>query len=101
MMYCEGLKSGLFVEILTEIFSENLKFWLESEGRRSNWVASKVGVSKTTLTHWTRGDHLPRQDQLVALADLIGVHWALLLTKDGLKNPREALREIATTSGLN
>lgn len=89
------------MELLSEIFSENLKYWLKQEGRKAVWVAEKIGVSKSAVTRWTNGSHLPRQDQLVKLADLIGVHWALLLTADGLKNPKDAVREICATSGIN
>lgn len=81
-------------EELKKIFSDNFNYWIESEGRRQDWVAHKIGVNYAVVSRWKTGKNFPRVDHFEKLAEIMGVHPAVLLVKDGVKDPVTTLKKI-------
>lgn len=56
--------------------SSLVKFGLliEAQGRRKDWVASRIGVSQATVTRWCSGERVIPPARVKELADLLGVH---------------------------
>ena len=56
-----------------EIFTRNLKKFLQESGKTQKEVADAVGVSYGTFCDWTKGRAYPRMDKVQLLADFFGV----------------------------
>ena len=56
-----------------EIFSRNLKRYLEISGKTQKEVAEAVGVSTGTFCDWRKGRLYPRMDKVQKLADFFGI----------------------------
>lgn len=56
-----------------EIFSRNLKRYLESSRKTQREVAAAVGVSTGLFCDWVNGRAYPRMDNLQMLADYFGI----------------------------
>ena len=44
--------------------------WLELEGRKSVWLAARLGVDATLVSHWLAGRRQPAPDQAEAIERL-------------------------------
>lgn len=44
-----------------------LKAWLIREGRKQAWLAEKLDVSASLISHWLAGRRVPSQEQQEAL----------------------------------
>lgn len=51
-----------------DIFSYNLKFYMDLEGKSRKDVADAIGVSYFTFTDWVKGKAYPRMDKVELLA---------------------------------
>ena len=56
-----------------EIFSRNLKRYLELNHKKQNEVAAAVGVTTGTFTDWVKGRIYPRMDKIQLLAEYFGI----------------------------
>ena len=56
-----------------EIFTRNLKKFLQESGKTQKEVADAVGVSYGTFCDWTKGRAYPRMDKVQLLADFFEV----------------------------
>lgn len=56
-----------------EIFSSNLKFFLETRGKTQKEVAESINTLPGTFSAWIRGEALPRPDKLTALAEYFNI----------------------------
>lgn len=56
-----------------EIFSRNLRRYLESSGTKQKELAAAVKVTPSTICDWTKGRGYPRMDKLQLLADYFGI----------------------------
>jgi repressor LexA len=56
-----------------EIFSRNLKRYLESSGKTQKEVAIFLEVSTGTFCDWMKGRSYPRMDKVQKLADFFGI----------------------------
>lgn len=76
---------------IKEIFGRNITHWLESEGRKQRWLASKLDLNESVVLRWKTGETFPRDLELLSrLADLIGVPVPLLFVEDGVADPEGA-----------
>ena len=57
-----------------EIFSRNLKRYLENSGKAQKEVASAICVSAGTFCDWIKGRAYPRMDKVQALAEYFGIN---------------------------
>ena len=56
-----------------EVFQENIKYWLETFGKKQQDLADYVGVHKGTVSGWTRGVSYPRADVMERISDFFGI----------------------------
>lgn len=56
-----------------EIFSRNLKRYLDKSGKTQKEVAKAVGVSTGTFCDWVKGRAYPRMDKVQLLAEFFGI----------------------------
>ena len=47
---------------------------LDTQGRRREWVATRLGVSQSTVSLWCSGKRAIPPARVRELADLLGVH---------------------------
>ena len=55
---------------------------IEEKGLKERFIADKVGVSVRTILNWRKGETIPRLDQAVKLADVLGVEVTELYDKE-------------------
>jgi transcriptional regulator with XRE-family HTH domain len=71
-----------------QIFADNLAHFMKIHGETQVDVAKMIGVSKSNVSAYIRGEQIPRMDKVQILADHYGVRLSdLLETK---KAPAEA-----------
>jgi transcriptional regulator with XRE-family HTH domain len=58
---------------------EKLRELREKKGLTQEKLAEQLGVGRTTVTLWERGDNKPRIDMLVSLANILGCKVDYLL----------------------
>lgn len=56
------------------MFSQNLKFYRLKSNMTKKELASKVGVSSMSITHYENGDRYPEMDTIKKLASVLGVN---------------------------
>lgn len=49
-----------------------LRSWLDAEGRKASWVACRLGVDESAVSHWLAGRRRPEQSAREALELLSG-----------------------------
>lgn len=47
-----------------------LAAWLDESGRKASWVADRLGVDPSLLSHWLAGRRVPSADHAAALSAL-------------------------------
>jgi len=73
-----------------EIFSYNLNFYMNQNGKSRKDVADAIGVSYFTFTDWARGKTYPRMDKVELLARYFNIKIADLVEKKSVEsNPEE------------
>ncbi len=55
------------------IFAENLKHYLELNGKSRNEVCKALGFKYSTFTDWINGNKYPRMDKIEMLANYFGI----------------------------
>jgi transcriptional regulator with XRE-family HTH domain len=56
-----------------------LKAWLKSSNTTQNQLAVKLGIHRSAVTHWMKGDAKPARDQLKKLSEITGISVEELL----------------------
>ena len=56
-----------------EVFSQNLRYYMESRGKNQKEMAEIVGVSAPTMNDWLKGKKYPRIDKIEILANYFGI----------------------------
>jgi len=46
---------------------------LASEGRKSSWLAGKIGANAALMSAYLSGGYIPKYERRVALADILGI----------------------------
>ena len=62
-----------------EIFSRNLKRYLDNSGKTQKEVAAAIYVSTGTFCDWMKGRAYPRMDKVQLLAEYFGIQKADLV----------------------
>ncbi|MDE6469733.1 MAG: helix-turn-helix domain-containing protein [Eubacterium sp.] len=74
-------------KIQREIFSNNLKYWINAKGKEQVDIANIAGVSRAAVTCWCNGSKMPRMGKIQAIADYLGILKSdLLENKSNLDN---------------
>jgi repressor LexA len=71
------------------IFAENLKRYMEINGKTRRDVSEAIGVSYYTFTDWVKGKKYPRMDKVEKLANYFGI-----LKSDLIEEKSEEHREM-------
>ena len=75
-------------EIYREIFSRNLRKYMELNDKKQNDIIRDLGINKSTISSWVNGTKLPRMDKVDALAKYFGVKRSdLIEDKPANKEP--------------
>lgn len=69
-----------------DIFSYNLKYYMDSENKSRKDVADAIGVSYFTFTDWVKGKTYPRMDKVEMLAKYFGIKISDLIEKKGIES---------------
>ncbi|WP_302804078.1 helix-turn-helix transcriptional regulator [Eubacterium callanderi] len=69
-----------------EIFSGNLKFYMQKFDKTRNDVCDDLGFKYTTFSDWVNGKKYPRIDKIEMLANYFGVEKSDLI-EDKPKTP--------------
>lgn len=60
-------------ELSKQVFSRNLKRYMESSGKNQKELAEIAGVTAPTFNEWIKGKKFPRIDKVQRLADYFGI----------------------------
>ncbi|TPF02188.1 XRE family transcriptional regulator [Weissella paramesenteroides] len=71
----------------TEIMAENIKLYLNKNGKTPANLIADLGIKRSTVYNWLNGVSYPRIDKIELLADYFGINKAdLVEDKTKLKN---------------
>ena len=62
-----------------EIFSKNLKYYIERAGKDRSQVCEDLGFKYSTFTDWINGNKYPRIDKIEMLANYFGIQKSALI----------------------
>lgn len=62
-----------------EIFSKNLRYYVERSGKTQIEIAESLGMSKGTLSKYVNGVDIPRMNRIQKIADYFGISKADLI----------------------
>lgn len=68
------------------IFSSNLKKYMELNGKSRNDISNALGISYFTITDWVNGKKYPRMDKVEMLANYFGIQKSDLIEDKKQKN---------------
>ena len=88
-----------------EVFSANLKYYMELRGKSRNDISKALNVPYTTVTDWEKGNTYPRIDKIEMLAVYFGIQKADLIEEKSSEDQdlwelREQLRRSPETRML-
>lgn len=72
-----------------EVFSKNLRYYMERKGKNQKELAEIVGVSAPTMNDWLKAKKYPRIDKIEILANYFGI-----LKSDLIEEKTEEHREM-------
>ena len=67
-----------------EVFSKNLRFYLEMTDKTQKDVALAIGVTPASLNEWLKGKKYPRIDKIEMLARYFGILKSDLIEEKGM-----------------
>lgn len=67
---------------LKKIFSENLKYWTKTKGKRMSDVSKDLKISFSTVADWYSGKNFPRIEAIQKLANYFGIKKSDLIEKN-------------------
>ncbi len=68
-----------------EVFSKNLRFYLDATEKTQKDVALAIGVTPASLNEWLKGKKYPRIDKIELLATYFGILKSDLIEEKGTK----------------
>jgi len=72
---------------IREIFSKNLKYYLELSEKTQADLRRYMGVSSATASDWCNARKIPRTDKIRTICAWLGVELEDLLTEKATKEP--------------
>lgn len=67
-----------------EVFSNNLRFYLETTDKTQKEVALAIGVTPASFNEWLKGKKYPRMDKIELLARYFGILKSDLIEEKGI-----------------
>lgn len=74
-------------------FANRLRFILEEKNMRQIDLCQKTGIGKSAMSQYLRGSFEPKQQNLHALAEVLGVSEAWLMGYDVPRNKKIVTRD--------
>lgn len=65
-----------------EVFSKNLRRYIDLSGKERKEVAEELGFSYSTFTDWVNGNSYPRIDRIEKLANYFGIKKSDLIESE-------------------
>lgn len=86
-------------EIYKKIFSKNLNYYMELNGKNQSDLINDLGFNKSAVSTWCNGIRLPRMDKVEALAKYFGINRSDLIEEkpDDSSLTRKDERDIEKT----
>ncbi len=72
---------------LRELFSKNLRSWLDERGKTQADLRRYMNVSSATASDWCNGRKIPRTDKIQSICTWLGVELNDLLTDQNGQDP--------------
>lgn len=72
---------------LRELFSKNLRSWLNERGKTQADLRRHMDVSSATASDWCNGRKIPRTDKIQAICSWLGLELKDLLTDQEPEQP--------------
>ena len=82
-----------------EIFSKNLKYYIERSGKDRRELAEIWGFPYSTVTEWINGRKYPRIDRIEIMADYFGILKSDLI-EEKTEEHRQMQQKNSTLAGL-
>lgn len=73
-------------ERLNVVFSENLRHYLELNGKTQADLCAYMHVSSATVSDWCNGKKMPRVDKIQAICNWLGIGLDTILSESGPEN---------------
>lgn len=80
-----------------DIFTKNLKKYMEQSGKNQKEMAAIIGVSAPTFHDWLKGNKMPRMANVQKLADHFGINLSDLIEE---KMTEEKEKDNKTIAGI-
>ncbi|GAG64655.1 unnamed protein product [marine sediment metagenome] len=61
---------------------------LKKRGIKQIWIAEKLGVSETAVSHWVKGKHIPQPKYILKLSKLLEVSIEELINEKIFSNKK-------------
>ena len=68
------------------IFSKNLRYYLDLDGKTQADLCEYMNVSSATVSDWCNGKKMPRMDKIQAICNFLRIEKSDLLEDKGSKN---------------
>lgn len=78
-----------------EVFSENLRYYMESRNKDRNQVCKDLDIKYTTFTDWYNGNKYPRIDKIELLANYFSIQKSDLIEKHNHQDKESQMIETA------
>ena len=78
-----------------EVFSENLRYYMESRSKDRNQVCKDLDIKYTTFTDWYNGNKYPRIDKIELLANYFSIQKSDLIEKHNHQDEESQMIETA------
>ena len=76
-----------------EIFSKNLRYYIERSGKDRRELAEIWGFPYSTVTEWINGRKYPRIDRIEIMADFFGILKSDLIEEKSIESHPEEMAE--------
>lgn len=73
-----------------QIFSHNLRYYVENSGKQQKEIAKDLGISYTTFNTWANGRALPNAAKIQTIADYFHIGKSALLDERSSDTGEEA-----------
>ena len=77
-----------------EVFSKNLRFYLNATEKTQKDVALAIGVTPASLNEWLKGRKYPRIDTIELLATYFGILKSDLIEEKGIKKTLPHIQQL-------
>ncbi len=82
------------------IFSKNLNFYLSKSGKTQTDLINDLGINKSTISTWCKGNKMPRMGKIQMLADYFGIEKSDLIEDKPYKPPMKGAIPVGSMANI-